>query len=380
MSLDVISAEDLDRAGARDFNDLLLSVPGMSYANTELGLSNFSIRGISTTAANPTVGIYLDDISLVTIATAFTGAMQPMPVDLERIEVLKGPQGTLYGGASAMGGATKYVSKRPVLNEFSVTASGEVASVDHGGTSYGGESFINLPLVDDHFALRIGGAYRYDAGYVDNIPNGQVQVWTESATQPPAPFAPVTYPSRSQFSRDDYNPRSTTVARASARYTSGESLEIVPTATIQRTYQPNPDEFFTNLPEFENTNRFNQPTHDNFDIYSLQLTGSLPGVTVTSLSGYVRRDNDIDGDFSLFIGMVTPALLGADSYNVSTTSTRTYSQELRAASSDLNSAFRWTTGLYYSYQRDFYDQTIDTRRCGQPVRRRHRHHIPLRIR
>jgi iron complex outermembrane receptor protein len=363
MSLDVISAEDLARAGARDFNDLLLSVPGVSYADSRLGLSNFSIRGISTTAANPTVGIYLDDISLVTIATAFTGAMQPMPVDLERIEILKGPQGTLYGG-SAMGGAIKYVSKRPVLNEFSVTASGEVASVDHGGTSYGGESFINLPLVDDRFALRIGGAYRYDAGYIDNIPNGPVEVWTASATQPPAPFAPVTYPSQSQFTRDNYNARSTTVARASARYAPGESFEIVPTATIQRTYQPNPDEFFTNLPQFEASNRFNQPTHDNFDIYSLQVTGSLPGVTITSLSGYVNRDNDIDGDFSLYIGTVTPGLLDTNSYNVSTTSTQTYSQEIRAASSDPNAALRWTTGLYYSYQRDFYDQAIDTVGAG----------------
>jgi iron complex outermembrane recepter protein len=363
MSLNVISAEDIDRTGARDFNDLLLSVPGVSYSGSQLGLSHFSIRGISTTAANPTVGIYFDDISLVTISTAFTGAIQPMPVDLERIEVLKGPQGTLYGG-SAMGGALKYVSKSPVLNEFSVTASGEVASVDHGGTSYGGESFINLPLVDDHFALRIGGAYRYDAGYIDNIPNGQVQVWTQSATQPPAPFAPVSYPSQSQFSAENYNSISTTVARASARYASGDSFEIMPTATIQRTYQPNPDEFFTNLPNFENTNRFQQPTHDNFDIYSLRVTGSLPGVTITSLSGYVNRDNDLDGDFSLYIGMVTPAFLDTNSYNVSTTGTRTYSQEIRVAASDPNSSIRWTTGLYYSYQRDFYNQAIDTVGAG----------------
>ncbi len=150
-------------------------------------------------------------------------------------------------------------------------------------------------------------------------------MWTQSATQPPAPFAPVTYPSQSRFSRDNYNSRSTSVARASARFSSGESFEIVPTATLQRAYQPNPDEFFTNLPELETTNRFNQPTHDNFDIYSLQVTGSLPGVTITSLSGYVNRDVDLDGDFSLYIGTVTPAFLDTDSYNVSTTSTKTYS-------------------------------------------------------
>ncbi|WP_457849511.1 TonB-dependent receptor plug domain-containing protein, partial [Staphylococcus aureus] len=79
-----MSSEDIQRIGALEFNDLLLSVPGVSYADSRLGLSNFSIRGISTTAANPTVGTYYDDISLVSISTAFAGAIQPMPVDLDR--------------------------------------------------------------------------------------------------------------------------------------------------------------------------------------------------------------------------------------------------------------------------------------------------------
>ncbi len=363
MSVTAISAEDINRAGARDFNDLLLSIPGVSYAGTRLGLSNFSIRGISTTAANPTVGIYLDDVSLVTIGTAFSGAMQPMPVDLERIEVMKGPQGTLYGG-SAMGGAIKYVSRKPVLNDFSVTFGGEFGSVDHGGATYGGESFINLPLVDDRLALRIGGAYRLDAGYIDNIKNGGVQVWTESATLPRAPFEPVSYPSQSEFARNEYNSRSTTVARASALYQPVDSLNVLPVATIQRTYQPNSDEFFTNLPEFQNSNRFNQPEHDDFDIYSLQITGSLPGVTLTSLTGYVDRDIDFVGDFSLFIGMLTPGLLSADSYNVSSTRTKTFSQEFRAASADGDAPLKWIVGLYYSHQSDYYAQAIDTVGAG----------------
>jgi iron complex outermembrane receptor protein len=363
MSVTAVSAEDINRSGARDFNDLLLSIPGVSYAGSRLGLSNFSIRGISTTAANPTVGVYLDDVSLVTIATAFSGAMQPMPVDLERIEVLKGPQGTLYGG-STMGGAIKYVTKKPVLNDFSVSVGGEFASVDHGGVTYGGESFINLPLVDDHLALRMGGAYRFDAGYIDNIKNGEVQVWTESATLPPAPFEPVSYPSQSEFARDDYNSRSTTVARASALYQPIDSLNVLPVATIQRTYQPNSDEFFTNLPEFQNTNRFNQPEHDDFDIYSLQMTASLPGVTLTSLTGCVNRDIDFVGDFSLYIGIVTPALLDTNSYNVSSTTTKTFSQEFRAASSAEGSPLKWTLGLYYSHQRDYYAQAIDTVGAG----------------
>jgi hypothetical protein len=132
-------------------------------------------------------------------------------------------QRTLYGG-SAMGVAIKYVTRNPVLDQFAVTAAGEIASDDHGGISYSGESFINLPLIDNRLALRLGGAYRFDAGYVDNIPEGQVQVWTRSATLPPAPFEPVTYFSQSESARQDYNDRSTTVGRVSAEYSLDDSL------------------------------------------------------------------------------------------------------------------------------------------------------------
>ncbi len=66
------------------------------------------------------------------------------------------------------------------------------------------------------------------------------------------------------------------MARAAILYQPIDSFNVQPEATIQRTYQPNPDEFFTNLPEFQNSNRFNQPEHDDFDLYSLQMTGSLP--------------------------------------------------------------------------------------------------------
>src|ERR1700730_13035343 len=168
IAVSAISGDEIERSGARDFHDLLLSIPGVSYSGAEPGQSKYAIRGVSTAASSPTVGIYLDDVSLITIGTSFSGAADPMLVDLERVEVLKGPQGTLYGG-SAMGGAIKYVSRQPLLDRFSISAAGGVASTDHGGVSYSGESFINLPLITDRLAIRLGGAYRLDAGYVDNV-------------------------------------------------------------------------------------------------------------------------------------------------------------------------------------------------------------------
>src|ERR1700754_253444 len=162
ISLHVVTAADIETRGARDFLDVLLSIPGVSYSATESGLTRYSIRGVSTSAASPTVGIYLDDISLLTIGTSFSGAADPMLVDLDRIEVLKGPQGTLYGG-SAMGGAIKYVTHRPELDRFEVTANAGIASVEHGGLSYNADSFANFPLVSGVLALRFGAGYRFDA-------------------------------------------------------------------------------------------------------------------------------------------------------------------------------------------------------------------------
>ncbi len=288
ISVSAVSAEDMDRAGAGDFHDLLLSIPGVSFSSSEPGQSRYSIRGISTAASSPTVGIYLNDISLITIGTSFSGATDPTLVDLERVEVLKGPQGTLYGG-SAMGGAIKYVTREPALDKFSITAEGGVASVAHGGISYNGESFLNIPLINNQLAIRVGGAYRYDAGYIDNVPGGQVQVWSHSANPAGEPFAPTTFASPSTFGSDDWNSRRTVTARASLKWTPTDSLTVLPVATIQRMNKANPDDFFTNLPEFQNSVRFNEPSHDDLDVYSLNVTQAWDAVTLTSLSGWVNR-------------------------------------------------------------------------------------------
>jgi len=362
LSVTAISGDDMERAGARDLHDILLSIPGVSYSGGEPGQSRYAIRGISTAASSPTVGIYLDDVSLITIGTAFSGATDPMLVDLARVEVLKGPQGTLYGG-SAMGGAIKYVSRQPVMNEFSVTAQGGVASVQHGGVSYSGESFVNLPVIDNKLAVRVGGAYRLDAGYVDNVPNAQVQEWAQSASTPPAPFTPVTYGSQSNFGRDRANQRSTFTARLSAKYTPDDSLVILPIATIQRSDKANPDDFFTNLPQFQNSVRFNQPTRDDLSVYSLNVSKQFAGLTLTSLTGYVDRSIEWDRDYSLFIAGLVPALLANNSYNASNTSSRTFTQELRLASSDAQ-PLKWVVGVYYSHQRDDLYQTVDTVGAG----------------
>lgn len=358
LSVSAISGEEMDREGARDFHDILLSIPGVSYSSTEPGQSRYSIRGVSTAAASPTVGIYLDDISLVTVTSIFSGAADPILFDLARVEVLKGPQGTLYGG-NAMGGAIKYVSHSPDLDKLSVTAEGGLGSTQDGGISYSAGSVLNLPLVNDKLALRLGVSYRYDAGYIDNVPNGTVQLWSHSATPEGQPFTPLTYPSGSGYTQSNYNDRSTTLARLALKYAVDDTFTILPSVSLQRSDKANPDWFSTNMPSLESSFRFAQPTRDDLGIYNVTITKSFAGLTFTSLSGYVDRSVDFDRDYTFFVGGLIAPLRADNSYNVSNTSTHTASQEFRLAS-DQSAKLKWTLGAFYSQQRDDLFQSVDT--------------------
>jgi iron complex outermembrane receptor protein len=363
ISVSAIAGDELERSGASDFHDILLKVPGVSYSGTELGQTRYSIRGISTAASNPTVGIYLNDISLVTISTNFSGAVDPVLIDMERVEVLKGPQGTLYGG-SALGGAIKYVTREPLVDVFSVVAEGGVASVDGGGVSYNTESSLNLPIVDERLAVRIAAAYRLDAGYVDNKPALVYENWTLSSTMPPAPFTPITATSRSTFGRDEANGRSTSIGRVSVKWNPSDSLSILPVITIQRSDKPDTDQFLTNQPDFVFSARFNEPTRDDLSVGSINISQEFPGISVTSLTGFVNRQVDFDRDYSILEATLSPVLGDTSSFNSSTTKTRTVSQELRVASGTSSDALKWTLGFYFSRQNDNLLQSINTPGSG----------------
>jgi iron complex outermembrane recepter protein len=365
QSVSAVTADVIERLGARDFHDLLLTIPGVGYSGVEPGQSRYSIRGVSTSAASPTVGIYLNDISLVTVSTgSASGAADPVLLDMDRVEVLKGPQGTLYGG-SAMGGAIKYVSKEPILGQFSITTEAGGADTDSGGLSYDTSLIANLPVITDQLSLRLAASYRLDAGYVDYVPHGQVQSWAYSATPPTAAYQPLTFPSLSTFSRSDANQRSTLAIRISAKYEPDPSFTILPTASLQRSDKANPDDFFTNLPRFQASFNFNQPTRDDLDIYGLNVTKSFAGFALTSLTGYFKRTVEWDRDYTFFTGGLVPAIASDLSYDTTNTTTTTFSQEVRLASGDPAAALKWTTGIYYSHQQDELIQNVDTLNAGQ---------------
>jgi iron complex outermembrane receptor protein len=166
-----ISAETLTDNNLTRLQDYYASVPGLSLTPADAnGVATLAIRGITTGAyTNPTVATLLDDVPLGSSTNLGGGALIPDidPSDLARVEVLRGPQGTLYG-ASSLGGLLKFVTADPSTNGFTGRVQGDVNQIHNGdGAGYGIRGAVNIPL-SDTWALRVSGFARRDPGYIDD--------------------------------------------------------------------------------------------------------------------------------------------------------------------------------------------------------------------
>src|ERR1700733_5149843 len=169
QSVSVITGTQLQEQHIDDFADLARNVPGLSFTNSGgPGLSNLEIRGISSTIGQPTVSIYLEDTPITIRNNSFyAGQPEPLLFDLAQSEVLRGPQGTLYG-ASSMGGTIRLVSNKVNLSDFEGTAHSEISETENGGLNYVFRGVVNVPIVTDILGLRIGFETTQDSGYVDH--------------------------------------------------------------------------------------------------------------------------------------------------------------------------------------------------------------------
>ena len=169
LSISVLSGNTLQENHINDLTDLTRSVPNVSFSTQAgAGLSTISIRGISSQAGSATVAVYLDDVSLTTRNLYSQGTAEPRFFDTDRVEVLRGPQGTLYG-ASSLGGTIKFISNQPDPKRFGGNAYGELSSTSHGGTNHVLQGVLNVPLVKDNVAFRIGVQTGKDSGYIDQV-------------------------------------------------------------------------------------------------------------------------------------------------------------------------------------------------------------------
>ena len=173
MQVDTLSAERLEQAGAKTLTDYLADQPGVDVKTTGgAGTGAINIRGVTTGDQTvSTVGVYIDDIAVGSSSAYVAGATLALDMsllDLNHIELLRGPQGTLYG-AGAMGGLLKYITNEPNTSQFSgkVSLGGSLTS---GGAASSTESaVVNIPLKEDVAAVRVSVFRDHVGGYVDAV-------------------------------------------------------------------------------------------------------------------------------------------------------------------------------------------------------------------
>lgn len=174
IAISTITGSDMTARGAQSLNELEFTIPGLSTFSYGPGATEFvQMRGVSSTVGRATVGKYFGEMPVNPELLGLGIDMRL--IDLERIEVLRGPQPTLYGDGS-MGGTIRYVPARPSLTETSGELAAEVSSLTDGDTGWLANGHVDIPLSDDRVGLRLAGGYEKQGGWIDRVPTGEKDV------------------------------------------------------------------------------------------------------------------------------------------------------------------------------------------------------------
>src|SRR6266446_9834584 len=178
FGISALSTADLEKVGAESEQDYLAEVPGVHYTDAGRGRSLLTIRGISTVGLpgnlQQTVEVYVDELPITDRFSAWTSP-DISAFDIERVEVLRGPQGTLFG-SGALGGAVRIITNKPDATAFHAKIEVGGATTDGGAGSDSFKAMVNMPLIDDKLALRVVGFRTHDGGWIDNVTRDQHKV------------------------------------------------------------------------------------------------------------------------------------------------------------------------------------------------------------
>jgi len=212
VSVSALDGDVLQTMGAREYQDYILSTPGISFTDAGGRNREFVIRGIPDLGQSPTTAFYIDETPIT---------FDPRLYDIERVEVLRGPQGTLFG-ASSMGGAIRTITIKPDTENFSGFAELGVAGTRQGGESPSVAGALNIPILENELALRLVGYWERESGIIDNY----------SATALATSF-PLSYVPGSRVSEDP-NDHEISGMRAALAWTPGESWSVTANVLLQK--------------------------------------------------------------------------------------------------------------------------------------------------
>ncbi|WP_346837453.1 TonB-dependent receptor [Microbulbifer sp. SAOS-129_SWC] len=301
VTVQALGEESLKNLNVNNFDDYIRYMPNITAGGRGPGQSSIYIRGMATetiatqlSQANgtaPNVALYLDE------APVSIGGrnLDVYVTDIERVEVLKGPQGTLFG-ASSQAGTVRLITNKPKLNEFELSVDAGLSSTEHGAMSNKLESVVNLPLIDDKLAVRVAAYQSNEGGYIDNVAG----TYTPDASVNPAwKGLPVTSATNEDLVKDDFNDATYRGARIGVKYAINDDWD----ALLQHTHQDlDTDGVFDHDPEnvgdLEVRRYFDDYLKDSFDLTSWTLEGRLAALDVVYTGAYLDREVEQSMDYT----------------------------------------------------------------------------------
>ncbi len=320
ISVSVLGGKQLDQSTNTGLTQILNSVPGVSTTvDFQSGGTQMAVRGVSaagpTFVGSGTVAYYLDGMPFGFVRSA--GGPDLNPYDLSRVEVLRGPQGTLYG-AGGLNGVVRVLTNDADLSRFDLKARMDLSNTSHGGDNYGADGAINVPIIEDVLAIRaVVGEHRY-AGWIDGVNKG------------------------------DANDAHVQTYRVKVAAKPADNL------TAQFTFWRNSNSY--GAPPNGNSDYFNNaflpaPVKNSYNDYGLKLVYAGPGFTVTNETSYLEYESKALTDLNP---------VGLRGFQGQTDlSSRVYTEELDIASDD-SGRLVWSGGFFYRDARDVVYQPFNT--------------------
>jgi iron complex outermembrane recepter protein len=363
ISITAYSQEGLDQRGIRDIRDVANQTPGLDISRASTGGSGqtrISIRGIDSTAGAATSAVYIDDTPIMARNSSlnYNGTTLPFLFDLERVEVLRGPQGTLFG-ASSQGGAVRFVTPTPSLSEFNIYGRAAINTVKHGGTGYEGGIAVGVPIVEGSLGIRLSAYRRHDAGWIDR------QSWQDPTDR-----------------ESDANYSDTTVLRAAALWEPTPGLTIAPSIYYQDLKFHDRLDLWTRCPattgapvdptrvpcvngvsdpkagKFISYASLREPSRDRFYLPALKIGYDAGPFSITSVTSYFDRHvedvndatnvNDRASFGNAYLFPITPGFAESITWQNPNIYQKVFTQEVRLAGGNGDDPIKWTVGAYYS--------------------------------
>ena len=376
LSITALTGDAMDVRGIKDILDVARFTPGINIDNS--GTNNIAIRGIASTGGAGTTGIYLDDTPIQMRALAFNpDEALPQSFDLDRIEVLRGPQGTLFGAGSE-GGTVRYITTQPSLTQSSIYSRDEISTTAGGQPSYEAGIAGGMPIIDGTLGVRVTAWYRYDGGWINRID----------------PVSLDTVEKNANFTQ-------TKVFRLAAVWAPSDQWKVTPSFFYQDRYANDVQNYwglYSNPGDnqFVDANPTQRTVPDTFYIPALKIEGDLGPVTLISNTSYyhLKEETGYDGtlynlgfyqtqpnaaetaegalavfplpwnpgvNFPLLDGTGLHLPAGATNYRAPASvdnGQQNFTQEFRVQSADPNAALIWTTGVFFSSDRQTYLEQI----------------------